>query len=123
MEKKMNISANLSVETLLYASAQRQIKKAVEMLGVKPFSTEIAVLVIGKTESLVETAIKKITHLLSGEPDDAVLELTDEKFRRIKDLFGISDLELEAQLIRNGDKKEALISLIIEHVALLAIQR
>ena len=33
--KKTNISNNLEVEALLFASAQRQITKAVEMLGLK----------------------------------------------------------------------------------------
>ena len=42
--KKTNISNNLAVETLLYASGQRQIKKAVKMLGITQKTTEIAAL-------------------------------------------------------------------------------
>jgi len=60
---------------------------------------------------------------MSGERDDKVLELTDEKFEGIKRLFGVSDLEIEAKLRGKGLEKEALVNLIIEHVALLATQR
>ena len=45
-DKNTKISNNLSVEALLYASAQRQIKKAVEMLGIKKDSSELAILII-----------------------------------------------------------------------------
>ena len=45
-EKKINISNNLEVEALLYASAQRQIQKAVKMLGIKQESREVATLLM-----------------------------------------------------------------------------
>jgi len=122
-EEKLNISSSLAVEALLYASAQRQIRKAVDMLGIKPSSTQVAVLVIGKTEKEVDTALETISGLMSGERDDDVLELTDEKFEGVKKLFGVSDLELEAKLKREGHERETLVDLVIEHVALLATQR
>ncbi|MFQ5999862.1 MAG: KEOPS complex subunit Cgi121 [Candidatus Bathyarchaeia archaeon] len=122
-EKKLNISSNLAVEALLYASAQRQIRKAVDMLGIKPDSSQVAVLVIAETRQGADLALETISELMSGERDDHVLELTDEKFEGIKKLFGVSDLEIEAKLRGEGFEKEALIDLVIEHVALLATQR
>ncbi|MCS7125264.1 MAG: KEOPS complex subunit Cgi121, partial [Candidatus Bathyarchaeota archaeon] len=47
-----NISKNLAVETLLYASAQRQIRKAVDSLGIKRNTCEIAVLVVGENPKM-----------------------------------------------------------------------
>lgn len=122
-EKKLNISSSLAFEALLYASAQRQIRKAVKMIGIKPSSKQVAVLVIGKTRSEVNLALEKVSKLISGERDDQVLELTNEKFKDIKKLFGVSDLELEAKLRRKGLEKETLVDLVIEHVALLSIQK
>jgi len=58
-----------------------------------------------------------------GERGDNVLELTDDKFEGIKRLFGVSDLEIGAKLRREGLEKEALVDLVIEHVALLATHR
>jgi len=122
-ENKLNISNSLAVEVLLYASAQRQIKKAVELLGIKPSSSNVAVLVLAETESKVNKTLETVSHLMLGEQDDSVLELTNEKFDGIRKLFGISESELNAKLEMAGMERKALTDLVIEHVALLAIQR
>lgn len=122
-KNELSISKNLAVETLLFASAQRQIVHAVKTLGIKPDSTRIAVLVIGKTSREVEDTLKALSDMISGERDDNVLKLNDQKFEKIKDLFGISDLELKAKLERKGLEKQALKDLVIEHVALLGTHR
>jgi len=122
-ENRLNISNSLAVEILLYASAQRQIKKAVELLGIKPDSLNVAVLVLADTELKANKTLKAILHLMPGKNDDSVLELTNEKIDGIKKLFGISEPELNAKLERKGMEKKALTDLVIEHVALLALQR
>jgi len=122
-EGKLNISNSLAVEALLYASAQRQISKAVGLLGIKPESPHVVVLVVAETKHGINTALEIVSQLMPGERDDDVLELTDEKAEDIRGLFGISDLELEAKLEKKGLEKEALIDLVIEHVALLVTQR
>jgi len=122
-EKKLNISSSLAVEVLLYASAQRQIKKAVDMLGIKPDSSQIAVLVMAENKQKAYVALETVSGLISGERDDDVLELTAEKFEGIKTLFGVSNLEIEAKLRKEGLEREALVDLVIEHVALLTTQR
>ena len=62
-EKRTNISNNLEVEALLYASAQRQIQKAVEMMGIKQDSTEVAALIMTedgqKKKWLLASSIRK----------------------------------------------------------------
>jgi len=121
-EKKSNISSSLAIEALLYASAQRQIRKAVDTLGVKQDSSQVAVLIIAENRQGIDDCLKVVSRLIPGERDDAVLELTDEKIGGIKKLFGISDLEIEAKLRRKGLEREALADLVIEHMALLAIQ-
>lgn len=122
-ENKLNISNSLAVEILLYASAQRQIKKAVELLGMKPSSSNVAVTVLAETELKANKTLETISNMISGKCDDSVLELTNEKFDDIKDLFGISEPELNARLESKGLERKALTDLVIEHVALLAIQR
>lgn len=122
-KNKLNISNSLAVEILLYASAQRQIKKAVELLGIKPSSSNIAVLVLADTKLKANKTLETVSRLIHGKRDDSVIELTNEKFDGIKELFGISEPELNAKLERKGMEKKALTDLIIEHVALLALQR
>jgi KEOPS complex subunit Cgi121 len=121
-EKKLNISNSPAIEVLLYASAQRQIRKAVNMLGIKPHSSQVAVLIIAETKRGADIALEAVSKLISGERDDCVLELTDEKFEGVKTLFDVSDLEVEAKLRKEGLEREALVDLVIEHVALLATQ-
>ena len=118
-EKNTNISNNLAVEALLYASAQRQIKKAVKMLGIKQDSSEVAALIITENRHKKSDHLLLVTKMIPGERDDSVLELTDKKIGNIKKLFGISDLEFEAKLEKQGLEKEALADLVIERMALL----
>jgi len=121
-ERRSNISSSLAIEAILYASAQRQIRKAVNLLGVKQDSSKVAVLIIAENRQRMDDCLKVVSKLVPGERDDTVLELTDEKIGDIKKLFAISDLEIEAKLRRKGLEREALTDLVIEHVALLATQ-
>ena len=119
----LNISKSLAIETLLYASAQRQIKEAVKLLGIKLDCHSVAVLILAESQQKTALILKTVSELLNGEPDDKVLELTSEKIEGVKKLFRISKMELEAELEKKGLEAKALTDLVIEHVALLAIQR
>lgn len=121
-ERESNISSNLAIEALLYASAQRQIRKVVDILGIKEDSSQVAVLIIAENRQRTDNCLKVVSRLVPGERDDGVLDLTDEKIRGIKELFGISDLEIEAKVKGKSLEKEALVDLVIEHMALLATQ-
>ncbi len=118
----LNRSRTLAVETLLYASAQRQIKHAVKMIGINPTSTEVAALIVAETRQQADTAVKAVSELISGQHDERVLELTDEKFADIQKFFRISDTELESKLATKRLRKEALVDLVIEQAALLATE-
>ena len=118
-EKKTNISNNLEVEALLYASAQRQIQKAVKTMGIKQDSTEIAALIMTEDGHKKNYYLRLVSENVPGERDDSVLELTNKKIEKIKKLFNISSLEFEAKLKKEGLEKEALTDLVIERMALL----
>jgi tRNA threonylcarbamoyladenosine modification (KEOPS) complex Cgi121 subunit len=118
-KKKSNISKNLAIESLLYASAQRQIKKAMEIFGIKPETSEIVVLIILKNITEKEDCIELISTKIPGERDDDVLLIDKNKLISIRKLFEISDIEFEAKLKKQGFEIEALIDLIIERMALL----
>jgi len=122
--KELNISNNLDIEILLYASAQRQIKEAVRLIGIHPNSSKVAVVIIANTRIEASSMLSVISALLTQSTrDDGLLELTDDKVEGIKRLFEISDIELGSKVEREDGKKEALIDLVIEHVALLVTQR
>lgn len=121
-KNKGNISKSLAVETILYASAQRQIRKAMELVGITPKTSEMAVLIIGENPKEVESALQTISAFTKVYRDDAVLELSEEKKAIIRKAFGISDLELKT-VMKKDDFDVALTSLVIERLALLATQR
>ncbi|MGQ9565770.1 MAG: KEOPS complex subunit Cgi121 [Candidatus Bathyarchaeales archaeon] len=120
---KTNISKSLAVETLLFASAQRQIRKATSMMGITPKTSEVAVLIIGENKKTILNTLKNIQKILSAKRDDGVLEIHPEKITKIKQFFNVSAEEFSAKLEKKGFENCALVDLVIEHVALLAIQR
>jgi tRNA threonylcarbamoyladenosine modification (KEOPS) complex Cgi121 subunit len=121
-KNKENISKSVTMETLLYASSQRQIRKAMELLGIKSETSEIALLIIGQNPETVKSALPIISASVDVQHDDTVLELSEEKRRIIQKAFGISDLELKTVMKKDGLEK-ALINLVIEQMALLATRR
>lgn len=121
-KNKQNLSKSLAVETMLYASAQRQIQKATKTIGIKPDTARIAVLIIGGEFDRVKTALNLVSKHVKAEHDETVLEVSGEKTTAIQKAFGISDLELKT-VMTGGNVKEALTDLVIERMALLATQK
>jgi KEOPS complex subunit Cgi121 len=121
-KNKENISKRLAMETMLYASAQRQIRKAMELLGIKLRSSNIAMLIIGEKPEIVKSALSMVSKHLHAQLDDTVLELSGEKATIIRKAFGISDVELKT-VIKKDDLEKALTDLVLERMALLATQR
>jgi len=119
----INISSSLAMETLLYASARRQINEAVSLFGIKPSSRQVTVLILDASKEKAALILKTVSDLLQAERDDSVIEFSEQKSLKLKKLFEISDLELEAKTERIGAEKQALTDLIIEHMALLVTQR
>ena len=119
----LSISKNLAIEILLYAAAERQIRNAVQLLGVREDTAKVAVVVLAENKGEAVKALDKVSSIIQAEEDESILEIDDKKFETIKKLFNVSDLELEAKLERKGLEKEALKDLIIERVALLVTRR
>jgi len=122
-KNKLNISNTLAMETLLYASAQHQIKDALKLLGIKPKSSRVAVLVLAKSQDQASSILESVSELLQGKRDDSIVEFSNEKVDGLKRLFKISEVELEAKTEREDAQTEALLDLVIEHMALLATER
>lgn len=121
-KNRENISRNLAMETMLYASAQRQIRKAMRFLGITRRSSDIATIIVADKPDSAKTALSTVSKKLHAKPDDAVIELTREKEKAIRKAFDISEAELEAAGKRDG-LQAALVDLVIERMALLSTQR
>lgn len=117
-----NISKSIAMEIMIYASTQRQIRKSMEFIGIKPTTSNMAVLIIGKKIENVKSALSSVLKHVNAQMDDTVLEISKEKATLIQKAFGISDIERKTMAKRNNLDK-ALTDLIIERMALLVIQR
>lgn len=120
-KNRSNISKSLAVEIMLYASAQHQIRRAVELLGIRPDTRNIAVVVVGRDVDTVEAVVSAVSRSGKVQADDSVLKLSNAKMRKIREEFAILDVELET--MRKDGPEEALVDLVIERMALLATQR
>lgn len=116
-----NISKSVAMEAMLYASAQRQIRKALQLIGVKRDSANVAVVIIGEKSDSVKTVLSAVSKRVGEEPDESVLEVSKEKARGIREAFGITETALETVMDKNNGE-QALVNLVIERMALLSTQ-
>ena len=115
---KHNISKSIAVETVLFASAQRQIKKALDLIGVKPETKNIAVMIIAESPKSAKLGLSTVSKLLGVEADEGVLDLSQEKIQKIKKAFEISIDEFET--FSSSDFEQKLVDIVVERVALLS---
>ncbi len=116
------LSRSLDVEIIVFASAQRQIGKAIEALGVYDGLGEVAAVVVGRDAESVENTIQELAERIGQEIIPA-FPPTIERLERIKKQFEITDREISA--ISDSEKIEsqmdALSRCVVSRVSLVAI--
>ncbi|WP_457611843.1 KEOPS complex subunit Cgi121 [Methanocaldococcus sp.] len=100
-KKKRNIAKNFWMEILVRASGRRQIGDAINIMGAKDGN----VCIVCKDEE----TLKKILDKIGGELDDEVLELNEEKEKKIRKAFNIKGFG-------------GLVERVLEKIALLEIK-
>jgi tRNA threonylcarbamoyladenosine modification (KEOPS) complex Cgi121 subunit len=118
-KNERNVSKSVAMEVMLYASAQRQIRRAIDFMGVKCASANVAVVIIGERPDSVKAVLSAVSKRIGAEPDETVLELSRRKVQRIREAFGITEKELEA-VMEKDSAEQALVKLVIERMALLS---
>jgi tRNA threonylcarbamoyladenosine modification (KEOPS) complex Cgi121 subunit len=114
-------SRSLDVEIIVFASAQRQIGRALEALGVHDGLAEIALVVIGPDPSSVERSINDLADTIGTEILPS-FTATSERIKRVKQHFQISDREIntlsESETLES--QLDALSRCIVSRVSLVA---
>jgi KEOPS complex subunit Cgi121 len=122
-KQNKNISESLEIESLLYASGQRQINIAIEMVGIKLTTSRVAVLIFlsgNEDYNKIEKAVSEIIH---GARNDLVLKIEDgDKIKKLKETFHITTLELETIKNKNEALDDALTKAIIERSSILTVK-
>jgi len=116
-----NIARSRAMETLLYASAQRQIDVAISRLGVTRDSKIVGVVAFSDTRDCVEAIEHRIAESAGTKMDETLLdEWSESKLTEIVELYGIEAVELEAIKMPDQEINEAVKKAVIERVALLS---
>lgn len=102
---KRNACSTLAMETMLYASGERQISKAADKMGIKSSGAVALVIFNKKTEEVLS--------ILSLNQDDSILDPSEEKMVN----FGISKSEL------NSVPESKKYDLVLEHVAFASLKK
>lgn len=119
---KYMLSRTLDVEIIVYASAQRQIGRALDELGVYDRLEHVAVVVIGNDRKSVEQSLKKIT-MKVGKEFLNPFKGSKERFDRLKAHFDIDEKEICTFTDSDDDleRQKALSKCIVSRVSLVAI--
>jgi tRNA threonylcarbamoyladenosine modification (KEOPS) complex Cgi121 subunit len=116
------ISSTLEFEFLLRLAGRRQIKDALAVLSLKEGVAKEAVLVgVGSSKSLLQKKAQNLGHALGLRPQKGLFE---SNFRKNKSLvlksYAISPQQLSS--FGNADEKAAIESLVLEKIALVALE-
>lgn len=111
---RRNFTSSLGLELMCWAAGVRQITQALERVGLREGSTQVAILTLGKSCEAVNRAQTDIFSELGIKRDQRVLELTPEKTRSLVDVFSISEEELKLAPIEK---------LVLERIALLSLEK
>lgn len=114
LEKGNQFADDPRIELTCWTAALRQIDKAINRVGVKEDSDEIAVITIGEDSKGVKKSQRKIFRELDIKEDEGVLEITDEK---------IDDLQEAFSILRTQLKISSLEDIVIEKIALLGLEQ
>ncbi|WP_457591369.1 KEOPS complex subunit Cgi121 [Geoglobus sp.] len=101
------VARTLSMEILLHVAATRQINQALR-LGIREGENRVVVVDLGNCRAVLESL---------GFREENVLEMSEEKIRRVADFYGIREEELKIA----GVEKLGL--LVRERMALFAISK
>ena len=115
------LSRSLDVEIIVFASAQRQIGRALDELGVYDGLNEIAVVMVGTDPSVIKQSMQDLAKKIGNEVIPS-FTATNERIERIKHHYQIDDKEIAA--ISDSDDLEAqlaaLSQCLVSRVSLVA---
>ena len=118
-KNQINISKSIDLETLLFASAQNQINKAIKKIGINPKTQNVAIVIVGTREKQIREVLATITKYIGKKPEEFQIGFSNEKKEKILENFRISKNEIES-VVKEENMFEAINNIIIERMAILS---
>src|SRR6266852_9400341 len=89
---KRRRSKSLAMELLLYISCQRQIAKAIRLLGVDSKDSRIAIVALSESRAALEELARAAQSMVGGEADEDLIEIqSEQRFAKLRRSYGITD--------------------------------
>jgi|SRR2546425_2112928 len=116
-------SKSLAMEFLLYISCQRQIAKAIRLLGVGPGDSRIALVALSGSKDAIQDLDRRARLVVDGEEDKELIEIgSKQKMTGLRRSYGITSKEMDAARFEGETDSSVLKRLIVERSALLSIE-
>lgn len=115
----LNIANTMSMEVLVRASTQRQISRALRMLGVRKGCQDLVLVLMDKDRSRVEEAVARLNKMFAGRLDDRLLEA--DRSSCIMEVYGLSEEMVKAEEAYVEGLWDAVKNLIAEKVVLTLV--
>lgn len=116
----------IGMEILRYAAAQRQISRALEILGLTRSTIQIGGVLLNHSPQMLRKVYTKLLSEINAEDTPLVLEIANRtKAEAIQCAFDISATEIEAVLTSKNpvDQFNVIAKLVYERCALLSIEK
>jgi len=116
----------LGTEILRFAAAQRQITRALSLMGIKDETRSLGGVLLGASPETLQNAYQEFLTLTGATDAPTVLEIaTPAKAASIQGLFELTPTEVDATATsrRQQDRYQAIMKLVYERCALLATSR
>lgn len=116
------ISRSLNVEIIVYASAQRQIERAFEKMGVEDDLETIAVVIINESKDSIQDCFEQLFTEVGPDMEPA-FSYERSQMIRIMDAFDVSDTELRTFTDSDNldELQDALVRCIVSRVSMVGI--
>jgi len=115
------VSRSLSIELLLYIAGERQIREAIDKLGAR--EERVIAVSLALDESKAREAMFKTIEVLGAKEDDKLIDASLEKIEEVKEVFKISQEEVEALDRGKGGEVEAVVKCVLSRVAELDLKK
>ncbi|MCF2137429.1 MAG: hypothetical protein K9W43_09375 [Candidatus Thorarchaeota archaeon] len=116
------ISKSLDVEIILYSSAQNQIGRAFERMGLHGTPETVATVLVGDTVEAVEQVLAKLVQRIGPEVHTP-FKAEDARIQRVMALFDITDEEISMLLtgVSLQERLDALGRCVASRVSTVAV--
>jgi tRNA threonylcarbamoyladenosine modification (KEOPS) complex Cgi121 subunit len=116
-------SKSLAVELLLYISCQRQIAKAIELLGVDSKDSRVALVALSDSKDAILELDRQANLAIGDERDENLIEIrSKQKMDVLQRSYRVTSREMEAARFLGEADSSVLKRLIVERSALLDIE-